>query len=158
MKTRQLIIVISIAVVTMLGGCTTTGSQPASSSSYSSSSNTYSGTQYGVVDGIDVVPAGKGGIGGSGVGAGTIIGGVVGGVLGRQVGSGTGQDIATVAGVVGGAVVGHEVDKHYQDQNDTYNIRVRLNNGSYLTINVPSVSDLRVGDRVRIDNGQISRY
>jgi len=150
MKTRQLIIVIFIAATTLLGGCANTGS--------SSSSNAYSSSQSGVVDGIESVAAGNGGIAGSGIGVGTIICGVVGGVLGHQVGGGSGKDIATVAGVVGGAVVGHELDKRNQQQSDSYNIHVRLNNGGNQTINVKSLNDLRIGDRVRIDNGQISRY
>lgn len=157
MKTHQLIIVTSIAAASLLSACANPGYQPASSSSSSSGSN-YSATQYGVVDGIETVAASNGGIAGSGIGAGTIIGGVVGGVLGHQVGGGTGKDIATAAGVVGGAVVGHELDKRNQQQTETYNIRVRLNNGGNQNINVQSVNDLRIGDRVRIDNGVISRY
>jgi len=149
MKTGQLIIVMSIAATTLLGGCANTGS---------SSSNVSSATHYGVVDGIESVAGGNGGIAGSGIGAGTIIGGVVGGVLGHQVGGGTGKDIATVAGVVGGAVVGHEVDKRYQQQSDSYNIHVRFNNGGNQTINVKSLNGLSIGDRVRVDNGQINRY
>lgn len=157
MKTSKLIIVMSIAATTLLSGCANSPShQPVSSSS--SSSNNYSTERYGVVDDIEFIPGGKGGIADSGVGAGTIIGGVVGGVLGHQVGGGTGQDIATVAGVVGGAVVGHELEKSSQQQNDSYNVRVRLNHGGDQTFNVENISDLRIGDRVRIDNGQISRY
>lgn len=156
MNARQLIIVTTIAATSLLAGCANTGYQPAPSSS--SASNNYAATQYGVVDGIESVSAGNGGIAGSGIGAGTIIGGVVGGVLGHQVGGGSGKDIATAAGVVGGAVVGHELDKRTQTQNVSYNIRVRLNNGGNQTINVQSVNDLRDGDRVRIDNGIISRY
>ncbi|MCW8974910.1 MAG: glycine zipper 2TM domain-containing protein [Sedimenticola sp.] len=155
MKTHQLILGIFIVATTLLSGCANTGYQPVSSSS---SSNAYSTTQFGVVDGIESVPGDNGGIAGTGVGAGTIIGGVIGGVLGHQVGGGTGKDIATAAGVVGGAVVGHELDKRNQQKTDSYNIRVRLNNGGTQTINVDSANDLRIGDRVRIDNGQISRY
>ncbi|PIQ31207.1 MAG: hypothetical protein COS35_10865 [Zetaproteobacteria bacterium CG02_land_8_20_14_3_00_50_9] len=155
MKTGYIIIIMSIAAVSMLGGCANTAHQPASAAS---SSNTHAATRYGVVDRIDSVNGGNGGIGGSGIGVGTIIGGVVGGVLGHQVGGGTGKDVATVAGVVGGAVVGHEVDKRNQQQNDSYNIRVRLNKGGHQTINVNSLNDLRVGDRVRINDGQIRRY
>ncbi len=154
MKTYKLMIVIAIAATTLIvGGCTNTDYQTEQASS---SSTQYYGVQYGVVDGIESVP---GDIATSGIGAGTIIGGVVGGVLGNQVGGGSGQDIATVVGVVGGAAVGHEIDKRNQQQtSNTYNIRVRLNNGGYQTINVESVNGLRVGDRVRIDNGLISRY
>jgi outer membrane lipoprotein SlyB len=82
----------------------------------------------------------------------------VGGVLGHQVGGGTGKDIATAAGVVGGAVVGHEIEKRNQQQQDVYRIRVRLDNGGSQTMTQQSINDLRVGDRVRIENGNVYRY
>ena len=155
MRAHTLIIISLIAATALMAGCTNTNYRPASSETSASSD---SGVMYGVVEAIEAVPGGSGGIAGSGIGAGTVIGGVVGGVLGHQVGGGTGKDIATVAGVVGGAVVGHEVDKRTQQQNDTYNIRVRLDNGGYQTLNQPSVNDLRIGNRVRIENGNIYRY
>jgi len=152
MKTPQIVIATFLTVAALMSGCANTGSSPASSSS------SYSGTAYGVVDAIDVTRASSGGIGGSGIGAGTIIGGVVGGVLGHQVGGGTGQDVATVAGAVGGAVVGHEIEKSQRQQQDEYRIRVRLENGGYQTVTQQSISDLRVGDRVRIENNRVTRY
>ena len=155
MKTRQIMIATCLTAATLMSACTNTGYQPVSSTP---SNSGYSGTQYGVVDAIEMVPGSSGGIAGSGIGAGTVIGGVVGGVLGHQVGGGTGKDIATAAGVVGGAVVGHEIEKRNQQQQSVYNVRVRLNNGGTQTMTVPSVNDMRVGDRVRIDNGNISRY
>lgn len=155
MRTRTLIITGFIAVAALMTGCTNTGYRPASSNA---STSYNSGVVYGVIESIEAVPGGSGGIAGSGIGAGTVIGGVVGGVLGHQVGGGTGKDIATAAGVVGGAVVGHEIDKRNQQQVDTYNIRVRLDNGGYQSLAQPSVNDLRVGDRVRIENGNIYRY
>jgi len=159
MKSHQLIIVISIAATALLSGCANTGYQPAAATaSPAQSSNTYATTQYGVVDGIESVAGANSGIGGSSVGAGTIIGAVAGGVLGHQVGGGSGKDLATIAGVVGGAVIGNKVDKGNQQQNNAYNIRVRLNRGGSQTIHVQSLNNLAIGDRVRIDNGQISRY
>ena len=94
----------------------------------------------------------------AGIGAGAVIGGVVGGVLGHQVGGGTGQDIATAAGVVGGAVVGHEIEKRTKDQQESYRIRVRLDNGNYQTENRQSLDGLRMGDRVRIENDVLYRH
>jgi len=152
MKTVQIVTVAFLAVAALTSGCANTGSSPTSSSS------SYSGSTYGVVDAIEAIRASNDGIGGSGIGAGTIIGGVVGGVLGHQVGGGTGQDIATVAGVVGGAVVGHEIEKSQKQQQDAYRIRVRLENGGYQTVTQQNISDLRVGDRVRIENDRVSRY
>jgi len=154
MKITQLIIATILTAAAMLSGCTSTGSQPVSSSYYSSAA-------YGVIEAIEITRGSSDGIGGSGIGAGAVIGGVVGGVLGHQVGGGTGQDIATVAGVVGGAMAGHEIEKRSKQQDasqDVYRIRVRLDNGGYQTVTQPSISDLRVGDRVRIENDRVSRY
>lgn len=151
MKTTQIVIATFLSVVALLSGCASTDSRPVSSSS------SYSGTGYGVVDAIEVAGGSSDGIGGSGIGAGAVIGGVVGGVLGHQVGGGTGKDVATVAGVVGGAMVGHELEKS-KTQQDAYRIRVRLDNGGYQTVTQQSINDLRVGDRVRIENDRVSRY
>jgi len=151
MKTRDTIVVILITVAGLISGCANNGLYPASSSSSS-------GVIYGEIEAIEIVPGDKGGIAGSGIGVGTVVGGVVGGVIGHQVGGGTGQDIATAAGAVGGAVVGHELEKGNQQQQNAYQIRVRLNNGGYQTVTQQSLGDLRVGDRVRIDNGNIYRY
>ncbi|MEN6584726.1 MAG: glycine zipper 2TM domain-containing protein [Sulfuricella sp.] len=155
MNTSQIVIATFLAVAALTSGCANTDSRP---DSYSPSSSSYSGAAYGVVDAIEIVRGSSGGIGGSGIGAGAVIGGVVGGVLGHQVGGGTGKDVATVAGVVGGAVVGHQIEKRNQQQQDAYSIRVRLENGGYQTVTQQSIGDLRVGDRVRIQNGSISRY
>lgn len=152
---RRIAIASMFTVAVLMSACTNTGYQPVSSSPSSSSS--YSGTMYGVIDSIEMTPGESGGIAGSGIGAGTVIGGVVGGVLGHQVGGGTGKDIATAAGVVGGAVVGHEIEKRNQQQQDVYRIRVRLDNGGSQTMTQQNINDLRVGDRVRIENGNLYR-
>jgi len=155
MTIRTLIIASIIAVATLTTACTTNGYNPESSTSSRPSS---SSVTYGVIAAIETVPGDSGGIAGSGIGAGTVIGGVVGGVLGHQVGGGTGKDVATAAGVVGGAVIGHEIDKRNQQHHDVYRIRVRIDNGGYQTLTQESINDLRVGDRVSIENGHIYRY
>ena len=146
MKTAEVVIASLLATTAlMMSGCANTDSRPVYSSSYP-------GVTYGVVDSIEMT-RGSGG----GTGAGAVIGGVVGGVLGHQVGSGTGKDVATVAGVVGGAVAGNEVEKSNKQQ-DSSRIRVRLDNGGYLTVTQQGTTELRVGDRVRIENDRVSRY
>lgn len=158
MKSPQLVIAAVFTVAALMSGCTNPDYRPVSSSPSYSNAPSYSRDQYGVIDLIEVTNEGSGGIAGSGIGAGTVIGGVVGGVLGHQVGGGSGKDIATAAGVVGGAVVGHEIDKRNQQRQEAYRIRVRLENGSYQTVTQESLNDLRVGDRVRIENGNLYRY
>jgi outer membrane lipoprotein SlyB len=93
---------------------------------------------------------------GSGVGA--VLGGVAGAVVGHQIGGGTGKDIATVAGAVGGAVAGNAIEKNRNSTvRETYRVSVQLDNGTGRAYDVPSTGDLRIGDRVRIENGQIYR-
>lgn len=160
MKTTKIVIATFLAVTALMSGCANTDTRPISSSSSSSS---YSRADYGVIDAIEITrgSSSSDGIAGSGIGAGTVIGGVVGGLLGNQVGGGTGKDVATVAGVVGGAMVGHEIEKRNKQQGtyqDVYRIRVRLDNGGYQTLTQQTINDMRVGDRVRIENNQVSRY
>jgi outer membrane lipoprotein SlyB len=95
---------------------------------------------------------------GQGTGAGAIIGGVAGAVVGNQVGSGSGRDAARIAGAVGGAVAGNAVERNARSQwRESYRIMVQLENGINRAYEVPSPGDLRVGDRVRIENNQIFR-
>jgi outer membrane lipoprotein SlyB len=115
----------------------------------------YSG--YGRVESIDSAPQDYQGVGGTGIGLGTVAGAVIGGVAGRQVGSGSGNTAATIAGAAGGAYIGHQLEKRKQAEN-AYRITVRMENGDYQTLIQPSIGDLRVGDRVRIDNGVLQRY
>lgn len=94
---------------------------------------------------------------GSGV-AGTVIGGVVGGVVGNQIGGGSGRDADTVLGAVGGAIAGNQIDKNRNSQVvETYRVSIQLDGGAYRAYDLSSPGDLRVGDRVRVQNGQIFR-
>jgi outer membrane lipoprotein SlyB len=89
---------------------------------------------------------------GSGLGAAG--GAVLGGLLGHQVGGGNGQKIATVAGAVGGAVVGNQVEGNMK-ATKSYEIRVRLDNGSTRTFHQNSAPRWASGDRVRIVKGAL---
>src|SRR5690242_12167153 len=91
---------------------------------------------------------------GEGTGLGAVGGAVVGGVLGHQVGGGRGQDVATVVGVVGGAVAGNEVEKRVKS-GKSYEITVRLEDGSSRVIHEASAPSWRAGDRVKVINGVI---
>jgi outer membrane lipoprotein SlyB len=91
------------------------------------------------------------------VNGGTLIGGLAGGVIGHQIGSGRGKTAATVAGAVGGAVVGNEIEKKQEQATSRYRITVRLDSGSSLIVEDTRDLNLRVGDRVRIENGHVIR-
>jgi outer membrane lipoprotein SlyB len=90
------------------------------------------------------------------VNVGTVLGGVAGGVIGHQIGSGRGNTAATIAGAIGGAVVGNEIEKK-QVQGSRYRITVRLDSGSTLVFEDKRDVNLRVGDRVRVENDRIYR-
>jgi len=87
---------------------------------------------------------------------GTVIGGIAGGVIGHQIGSGRGNTAATIAGALGGAVVGNEIEKK-QTQTTRYRITVRLDSGASLVVEETRDLNLRVGDRVRVDDGRVYR-
>jgi outer membrane lipoprotein SlyB len=90
-------------------------------------------------------------------GGGAVLGAVIGGVLGHQVGKGTGRDLATGAGVVGGALAGNSVEKRNRSDDEIYRITVRFENGSRQQFDYEHIDDLRVGDRVKVDDGQLER-
>lgn len=148
MKANNFIPVIFLATATLISGCANTETRQ--ESPQYTQSRAQSRVVYGVIDNIEVIRENN-----DGIGAGTVIGGVVGGILGHQVGGGSGKDIATIAGVAGGAVVGHQVEKQNRQQ-EAYRIRVHLERGGYQTV-TQSVSDLRIGDRVRIEDNHVSR-
>ena len=92
----------------------------------------------------------------SGVGA--VLGGVAGAVVGHQIGGGVGKDVATVAGAVGGAAAGNAIERNRNTTvRETYRVSVQLDNGGGRAYDVPAMGDLRVGDRVRIENGLLYR-
>jgi outer membrane lipoprotein SlyB len=91
---------------------------------------------------------------GSGLGAGA--GAVLGGLLGHQIGGGNGRQLATVAGAVGGAVVGNQVEGNMHPVY-TYEIRVRLDDGTLRTFHQSAPPSWRTGERVRIVKGHLRR-
>ena len=90
-------------------------------------------------------------------GGGAVLGAVLGGVLGHQVGKGRGRDVATGVGAIGGAVAGNSIEKRNGRDSDIYRITVKFENGSRQQFDYEEINDLRVGDRVQVDNGQLER-
>ena len=89
---------------------------------------------------------------GSGVGAAG--GAILGGLLGNQVGGGHGRQLATVAGAVGGAVVGNQVEGNMK-ATSSYEIHVRLDDGTSRTFHQQSAPGWHTGDRVRVVKGAL---
>lgn len=115
--------------------------------------NNPAGTEYGRVSNIEVLQGRS-----QTSGAGAVIGAVVGGVLGNQVGKGSGRAAATGVGILGGAVAGNAIEGRNNSQEvQGYRLSVQLDQGGYRVYDVPTPGDLRIGDRVRLYNGQITR-
>ena len=83
-------------------------------------------------------------------------GALVGGLLGNQIGSGGGRAAATVAGAAGGAYAGTQVEKHV-NKSVQYQVRVRMEDGSYRTFTDPSRPGFAAGQKVRVtDRGIVA--
>jgi outer membrane lipoprotein SlyB len=161
----------TVALAATLAACGTTNpNQPVSSYPTSTYPTTYpqgsnlpvAGLEYGRITNIEYLPGSQMGAPGSGTGstAGTIIGGVAGAVLGNQIGGGSGRAAATILGGVAGAVVGNRIGKNRDGTAYTgpaYRVTVQTDQGAWRTYEVGSTGDLRVGDRVRVENGVIYR-
>ena len=142
MKSIRILGAAIAAIAVVLAGCAETPSRSYNSPSYSQ----------GVVDRIEVIRKGD-----SNNIAGTIIGGIAGGLIGHQIGGGSGQTAATIIGGVGGAVAGNQVQQRTRGANETFRVTVRFDNGATQTVNQDEISDMRTGDRVRIEGGRIYR-
>lgn len=111
---------------------------------------------YGVVTAVEQARSSGGEING---GAGALLGGVIGAVLGRQVGGrGDARTAGTFVGAVAGALIGHQVEKHRsRGESSSTRVSVQLDRGGVITLDGADAADLRVGERVRIENNRIYR-
>jgi len=138
------------AAAVLAAGCAT---QPQVSSPQPQQVSHWNAIQYGRVQSIDALRTQAASTGG-----GAVVGGVVGGLIGNQMGKGGGRDAATVVGVVGGALIGDRIEKNRSGHREIYRVSVRLRHGGVRTFDYEQLDDLRVGDRVRIQNDQLMRY
>lgn len=92
-----------------------------------------------------------------GSGAGAVIGGVLGGLVGNQFGHGGGKAATTVLGAAGGAVAGNNIERNRNEGISGYRVTVQLDNGESRTFQESRLDGLRIGDRVRVDNGNLHR-
>ena len=162
---KRLLSAASLAVLAAaLAGCaaqpTTTGTTyPVSgtTTTYPAATAPAAYTEFGRISNIELVQTTQNNPNRSA--AGTVIGGVVGGLLGNTIGGGSGRAAATVLGAVGGAVVGNNIANNTDNTTVTsvYRVSVQLENGGMRTYEVGSTGDLRVGDRVRIENNVLYR-
>ncbi|MBK6008364.1 glycine zipper 2TM domain-containing protein [Ramlibacter ginsenosidimutans] len=116
------------------------------------------GTEYGRIVNIEYMPVGTNASPNASI-LGAVVGGVAGGLLGSTIGAGSGRAAATVLGAVGGAAVGQHLARNQSGATTQagYRITMQSDQGVMRTYEVPATGDLRVGDRVRVDNGVIYR-
>lgn len=91
--------------------------------------------------------------------AGGIIGAVVGNVAGKHINSGDNRTAATVLGGAAGAAIGSRMGQGGTQSagaaSPAYRVTVQTDQGQWRTYEVAALGDLRVGDRVRVENNVI---
>lgn len=139
-------------------GPTATTYPGVTTTTYPAASYPVAGVEYGRIVNIEYMPVGSTAPGGTSI-LGAVVGGLAGAALGNQIGGGSGRTAATVLGGVAGAVVGNQIARNSQGATTApgYRITMQSDNGVMRTYEVPATGDLRVGDRVRVDNGVIYR-
>jgi outer membrane lipoprotein SlyB len=81
-------------------------------------------------------------------GIGAVGGAIAGGLLGNQIGAGRGRVLATIAGAVGGGLAGNGIE-HAVRKDTTYQVQVRMQDGSYRNFTYQSPPPFEVGEQVR---------
>ena len=92
---------------------------------------------------------------GEGSGVGIAGGALGGGILGRQFGNGRGRDVLTVLGAIGGGIAGNQIEKSVRTSK-SYEVTVRMEDGSLRTVSSATQPNWRTGERVRVDGNNIS--
>ncbi|WP_250508596.1 glycine zipper 2TM domain-containing protein [Caballeronia sp. GACF4] len=88
-------------------------------------------------------------------GLGAIGGAVVGGLAGTQIGNGRGRTAATIIGALGGGLAGNQIE-HVVHKTTTYQVQVRMTDGSVRSFNYDSAPGVAVGERVRVAGESLS--
>lgn len=108
-------------------------------------------TNCATVEAINVVQ-----VDGDGNYLGTIGGGVVGAAIGSQVGKGSGRTAAQIAGALGGAYIGRNIERNAK-RTTHHEVVIRFTNGGTQTITYENDPGLRVGEKVKLNNGVLER-
>jgi outer membrane lipoprotein SlyB len=88
-------------------------------------------------------------------GVGPIAGGVAGAVVGNQFGHGMTKSVLTILGAAGGALAGKEIERNVRSTK-TWEINVRLDDGSYRTLTSDTQPFWHGGERVRLVDGRLT--
>jgi outer membrane lipoprotein SlyB len=82
-------------------------------------------------------------------GLGAIGGAVVGGLAGTQIGNGRGRTAATLLGALGGGLAGNTIE-HAVHKATTYQVQVRMEDGSYRNFTYQAQPGVQIGQRVHV--------
>ncbi|WP_426209859.1 glycine zipper 2TM domain-containing protein [Massilia sp. TWP1-3-3] len=104
-----------------------------------------------VVETVNVVQ-----VDGDGSYLGTIGGGVIGAAIGSQIGDGKGKTAAQIAGALGGAYIGRNIERNAK-RTQHYEVVVRFANAGTQTVTYEQDPGLRVGEKVKVNNGVLAR-
>jgi outer membrane lipoprotein SlyB len=150
MKLKQYASIVLAAAALGLAGCETPATRTVSEPQAGYPAHPAQVARYGYVESIQVVQVDP-----QATGIGAIGGAVAGGALGRGVIGGT---PATVGGAVVGGVVGHEVERRVRGPGEAYQFVVRFDDGTRHTIVQEAHGNIRIGDRVRVQDGVVHAY
>ena len=87
---------------------------------------------------------------------GAVGGGVVGALLGSQVGSGNGRTAAEVAGALGGAYAGRNIQRN-SNKTRHFEVVLRYTNGGTQTMTFENDPGMHVGEKVKVNDGVLTR-
>lgn len=88
-------------------------------------------------------------------GLGALGGAVAGGLVGNQIGGGRGKILTTIAGAVGGGLAGNGIE-HAVRKQTTYQVQVRMQDGSYRNFSYPTQPDVQIGERVHVSGDSLT--
>jgi outer membrane lipoprotein SlyB len=155
MKTSRINILVAttaVAMVSLLSACESYNTPRYPSRDREIQYDRRDESQYGTVSNIEVIATDERTSGG-----GAILGAILGAAIGNQVGDGDGRKVATGAGAIGGAVIGNRIERRNKRDGEIFRVRVRMDSGRDYTADYNRIDDLDIGDRVRIEDGQIYR-
>ncbi|OAJ54683.1 glycine zipper 2TM domain-containing protein [Paraburkholderia ginsengiterrae] len=88
-------------------------------------------------------------------GLGALGGAFAGGLVGNQIGGGRGKILTTIAGAVGGGLAGNGIE-HAVRKQTTYEVQVRMQDGSYRNFSYQTQPAVQVGERVHVSGDSLS--
>jgi outer membrane lipoprotein SlyB len=88
-------------------------------------------------------------------GLGALGGAVLGGLAGTQIGNGHGRTAATIVGALGGGLAGNTVE-HAVHKATTYDVQVRMEDGSYRNFSYQTDPGLQAGQRVHVSGDSLT--